>query len=139
MTKLAHAILATVLACTVAPAIAADEFIKGVYVESPKICAEAQKDLQAVIDGSNLLLSSSGFDALEYNCVFIDVKRHPSQEKAWLVAGICEAPDNMKPDMFAIVERQAGQLDVMSMEDDDDGEDDGLSGTYHYCEGVKLP
>jgi hypothetical protein len=139
MTMLPRTVLATVLACSAAPAIAADEFIKGVYVESAKICAEAQKDLQAVIEGSNLLLSSSGFDALEYNCVFIDVKQHPSQEKAWLVTGICEAPDNMQPHMFAIVERQAGQLDVVSMEDGDDGEDDGLSGTYHYCEGVKLP
>ena len=139
MTKFARAILATVLSCTVVPAIAADEFIKGVYVESPKICAEAQKDLQAVVDGSNLLLSSSGFDALEYNCAFVDVKRHPRHEKAWLVSAICEAPDIMEPDMFAIVERRAGQLEVVSMEDSDDDEDDGLSGTYHYCEGVKLP
>jgi hypothetical protein len=134
-----RAALAGLLACTVTPAIAADEFIKGVYVESPKICAQAQKDLQAAIDGSNLLLTSRGFDAIEYNCAFIDVKPHPRQEKAWLVSGICEAPDIMEPDMFAIVERQAGQLDVVSMEDSSDGEDDGLSGTYYYCEGVTLP
>lgn len=133
------AVAAAVLSLAVSPAIAADAFIKGVYVESPKICAEAQKDLQAVIEGSNLLLSSRGFDALEYNCAFVDVKEHPRQEKAWLVSGICEAPGIMEPDMFAIIERQEGQLEVVSMEDSDDGEDDGLSGTYYHCEGVALP
>ena len=133
------ALLAGLLACTVTPAGAAEEFINGVYVESPKICAQAQKDLQAVIEGSNLLLSNRGFDALEYNCAFVDVKAHPRQEKAWLVSGICEQPGIMEPDMFAIIERQAGQLEVVSMEDSDDGEDDGLSGTYYHCEGVKLP
>jgi hypothetical protein len=133
------AVLATVLACTAAPAVAADAFIKGVYVESPKICAEAQKDLQAVIEASNLLLSSRGFDAIEYNCAFVDVKEHPRQEKAWLVTGICEEPGIMEPDVFAIIERQDGQLEVVSMEDSDDGEDDGLSGTYYHCEGVALP
>ena len=133
------AVVTTALAFSVSPAIAADAFITGVYVESPKICAEAQKDLQAVIEGSNLLLSSGGFDALEYICAFVDVKAHPRQEKAWLVGGICEEPGIMEPDMFAIIERQEGQLEVVSMEDSDDGEDDGLSGTYYHCEGVALP
>lgn len=135
----ARVVLAGLLTCMVTSAIAADEFIKGVYVESPKICAQAQKDLQAVIEGSNLLLSSRGFDALEYNCAFVDVRPHPRQERAWLVTGICESPGIMEPDMFAIIERQAGQLEIVSMEDSDDGEDDGLNGTYYHCEGVKLP
>jgi hypothetical protein len=121
-------------------AFAADDFIRGIYLESDKVCEQAKKEsLEKVAEEGNLILSDRGFDTNEYNCAFVQVSKHPRQEKAWLVSAICEEPGLMSPDIFSIVERQAGQLEVASMEDGDDGEEDGLSGTYHLCEGVKLP
>lgn len=130
--------IAAVLMVQSAAAFAGDDFIKGVYLESQKLCADARKDsLDKVIEASNLILTARGFDALEYNCAFVQVSEHPRQPSAWLVTAICEEPDHMSPELFAIIERQAGQLDVTAMTDKD-GEN-GLSGTYHLCEGVKLP
>lgn len=119
---------------------AADSFITGVYLESQKLCADARKDsLDKVVADGNMMLTEQGFETVEYNCAFIQVSAHPRQPKAWLVTAICEVPEHFSPDVFSIFERQAGQLEVASLEDGDDGEEDGLSGTYHLCEGVKLP
>ena len=123
-----------------AAASAADGFISGIYLESEEICADARKSsLQKTVEDGNMILSARGFDAMEYNCAFVQVSKHPRQEKAWLVTGICEEPGLMSPDVFSIIERQAGQLEVSSMKDDEDGEEDGLSGTYYRCDGVTLP
>jgi hypothetical protein len=135
-----YLLLSVGLALSSSAAYAADDFITGVYLETEKLCADARKDsLQKVIEEGNLILSERGFDSIEYNCAFVQIAKHPRQPKAWLVTALCEEPGLMAPDVFSIIERQAGQLEVVSMEDDDDGEEDGLSGTYHYCEGVKLP
>lgn len=132
--------LAAVLLIPATVARAADSFITGVYLESAKICAEAKKSsLDKVVADGNMMLTERGFETVEYNCAFVQVSAHPRQPKAWLVTAICEEPEHFSPDIFSIVERQAGQLEVSSMEDGDDAEEDGLSGTYHLCEGLKSP
>ncbi|MDW6022794.1 hypothetical protein SAZ10_13605 [Mesorhizobium sp. BAC0120] len=145
MGSLSYAV-AAFLVLAPAAASAADNFISGNYLRSEEICSNAKKNsLQNVIEDGNMVLSARGFDALEYNCAFVEVSKHPRQDKAWLVTAICEEPGLMSPDVFSIVERQSGQLDVTSMRDEvssikgSEGGEDGLSGTFYRCDGVTLP
>jgi hypothetical protein len=122
------------------PSQAQDGFIAGVYLESAKLCEQAKKEsLQTVIEASNLVLTSRGFESIEYNCVFLQVLKNPHMPSGWVVTAMCEEPGLAAPDMLSIVERQAGQLEIVSMADDDDGEADGLSGTWHRCDGIEAP
>jgi hypothetical protein len=132
--------VAALLVLAPAAASAADNFISGNYLKSEEICADAKKNsLQKVLEDGNMVLSARGFDALEYNCAFVQVTNHRRQKKTWLATGICEEPGLMSPDVFSIIERQPGQLEVSSMRDNEGGDGDGLSGTYYRCDGVTLP
>lgn len=43
------------------PALAADDFIEGVYLQSEELCTQARKDtLQTLIDAGNIVLSVHG-------------------------------------------------------------------------------
>lgn len=122
------------------PSNAQEGFIAGVYLESAKLCEQAKKEsLQTVIEASNLVLTSRGFDSVEYNCKFLEVLKNPHMPSGWIVTAMCEEPGLAAPDVLSIVERQIGQLEIVSMADDDDGEADGLSGTWHRCDGVEMP
>ena len=55
---------------------AADDFIKGVYLQSEELCAQAKKDsLQTVIEAGNIILTAHGLESIEYNCEFLQVTK----------------------------------------------------------------
>lgn len=62
------------------PALAADEFIEGVYLQSEELCAQARKDtLQTLIDTGNIVLSKNGLQGAEYNAnSFMSARRRVS-------------------------------------------------------------
>ena len=71
-------------------ASAADDFIKGVYLTSEELCAQARKDsLQSVIEAGNTILTSHGIESIEYNCEFVQVTK---ATRAPALAGQCRVP-----------------------------------------------
>lgn len=142
----------------VSPAVAADDFIKGVYLRSAELCAQAKKDgLQSIVEGNNMILTNDGFETIEFNCAFLQFVQHPRMPGGWVITSMCEEPDHAYPEMFSTVERRAGELDIAALsevngaadetepsaETDQPGADtsasSGLSGTYFFCEGVNPP
>ena len=134
----------------------AQETIKGVYMGSAELCAQAKKDgLQSVIENNFMILTDRGFETIEFNCAFLQFTKHPRMPAGWVVTSMCEEPDNAYPEMFSIVERQGrrvgsargadgGQSErgTSSREPAEGGEDavsSGLTGTYYLCEGVNRP
>ena len=58
------------------PASAAEDFIKGVYLQTQELCAQAKKDtLQTLIDAGNVILSADGLQSVEYNCEFVQITK----------------------------------------------------------------
>lgn len=122
------------------PALAADDFIEGVYLQSEELCAQAKKDtLQTLIDAGNIVLSAHGLQGVEYNCEFVQIskaKRSPS----WAVTAICQEPGYVFPDVLSVTQMNARQIDLVSVRPiDDESEASGNSGSYYLCEGVALP
>ena len=133
----------------------AQETIKGVYMGSAELCAQAKKDgLQSVIENNTMILTDRGFETIEFNCAFLQFVKHPGMTAGWVVTSMCEEPDNAYPEMFSIVERRAGELDVAALtevnrnaeppaeepaEGGGDAVSSGLTGTYYLCEGVTRP
>jgi hypothetical protein len=57
-------------------ASAADDFIKGVYVQSEELCANATKSgLDSVLQEGNVILTARGIEGVEYNCEFLQVMK----------------------------------------------------------------
>jgi len=121
------------------PASAAEEFIKGVYLQTEQLCAEAKQDsLQAVLEAGNTVLSSRGIESVEYNCEFVQVTR-ATLAPAWLVQAVCQEPGYLSPDVLTIVEMSPGQLDLVSVKPVDPESGGGNGGSYFLCDGVALP
>jgi len=119
-------------------ALAADDFIKGVYLESEALCAQAKSDtLQTVIEAGNVVLTARGLDSIEYNCEFLQVTR-ATRSPAWLVNALCQEPGHLFPDVLSVLEMSPTQLDLVSVKpaDPDGG---GNSGSYFLCDGVTMP
>ena len=132
---------ATVVALSVLPSVAdaADDFIKGVYLTSEALCAQAKKDtLQSVIEAGNTILTSNGIESIEYNCEFLQVTK-ATRSPAWLVNAVCQEPGYLFPDVLSIVEMSPTQLDVVSVKPVDPATDGGNGGSYYRCDGVALP
>ncbi|RUV49752.1 hypothetical protein EOB77_18205 [Mesorhizobium sp. M7A.F.Ca.MR.228.00.0.0] len=105
------------------PALAADDFIEGVYLQSEELCKQAKKDtLQTLIDAGNIVLSAYGLQSVEYNCEFLQISK-ATASPSWAVTAICQEP---------------GYL-VSVRPVDDESEASGNSGSYYLCEGVALP
>jgi hypothetical protein len=120
-------------------ALAADDFIKGVYLTSEDLCAQAKADsLQTVIEGGNLILTARGIDSIEYNCEFVTVTK-ASRAPAWLVQAVCQEPGYLFPDVLTITEMSPTQLDLVSVTPVDPESGGGNGGSYVLCEGVALP
>jgi hypothetical protein len=131
----ACAAIAALLVPTVASA--AEDFIKGVYLTSEDLCAQAQADsLQTVIEGGNLILTSNGIESIEYNCEFVQVTK-ASRSPAWLVNAVCQEPGYLFPDV--IVQLNPTQIDLVSVTPADPETGGGNSGSYYLCDGVALP
>jgi len=120
-------------------ALAADDFIKGVYLTSEELCAQAKTDsLQSVIEGGNLILTARGIDSIEYNCEFVTVTK-ASRAPAWLVQAVCQEPGYLFPDVLTITEMSPTQLELVSVTPVDPESGGGNGGSYVLCDGVAPP
>ena len=122
------------------PALAADDFIEGVYLQSEELCAQAKKDtLQTLIDAGNVILSADGLQSVEYNCEFVQVTK-ATRSPSWAVTAICQEPGFLFPDVLSITQMNATQIDIVSVRPTaDEGEQAGNGGSYYLCDGVSLP
>src|SRR5262245_2971913 len=106
---------AAALVMAPAAAMAADDFIKGVYLTSEELCAQAQADsLQSVIEAGNTILTARGIDSIEYNCEFLEVTK-ATRAPAWLVHAVCQEPGYLFPDVLSVLELSPTQLDLVSV------------------------
>lgn len=122
------------------PALAADDFIEGVYLQSEDLCAQAKKDtLQTLIDAGNIVLSAHGLQSVEYNCEFVQVSK-ATRSPSWAVTAICQEPGYVFPDVLSVTQMNPKQVDLVSVRPiDDESEASGNSGSYYLCEGITLP
>ncbi|MER8415044.1 MULTISPECIES: hypothetical protein [unclassified Mesorhizobium] len=122
------------------PALAADDFIEGVYLQSEELCKQAKKDtLQTLIDAGNIVLSAHGLQSVEYNCEFLQISK-ATASPSWAVTAICQEPGYVFPDVLSVTQMNAKQIDLVSVRPvDDESEASGNSGSYYLCEGVALP
>jgi hypothetical protein len=122
------------------PALAADDFIEGVYLQSEELCAQAKKDtLQTLIDAGNIVLSAHGLEGVEYNCEFVQVSK-ATRSPSWAVTAICQEPGYVFPDVLSVTQMNPRQIDLVSVRPiDDESEASGNSGSYYLCEGVAPP
>src|SRR5687767_6016109 len=98
-----------------AQASAAEDFIKGVYLTSQELCAQAKKDsLQAVIEAGNTVLTANGIESIEYNCEFVQITK-ATRAPAWLVNAICQEPGYLFPDVLSVLEMNSTQIDIVSV------------------------
>jgi hypothetical protein len=138
MRMLTHATVAA-LALTPVAAVAAEDFIKGVYLTSEELCAEARADsLQSVIEAGNLILTARGIESIEYNCEFVTVTK-ASRAPAWLVHAVCQEPGYLFPDVLTITQMNETQIDIVSVTPLDPETGGGNGGSYTLCDGVALP
>jgi hypothetical protein len=118
---------------------AADDFIKGVYLQSEELCAQAKKDtLQSVIEAGNTILTAQGLESIEYNCEFLQITK-ATRSPAWLVGAVCQEPGYLFPDVLSVLEMSPTQLDLVSVKPVDPQSGGGNGGSYYLCEGVALP
>lgn len=136
-----------ILVCTAAAAaillptaaLAAEDFIKGVYLTSEDLCAEAKADsLQSVIEAGNLILTARGIESIEYNCEFVQVTK-ATRSPAWLVNAVCQEPGYLFPDVLSVVQLNETQIELVSVTPVDPEIGGGNGGSYTLCEGVSLP
>ena len=122
------------------PALAADDFIEGVYLQSEELCTQARKDtLQTLIDAGNIVLSVHGLQGVEYNCEFVQVSK-ATRSPSWAVTAICQEPGYVFPDVLSVTQMNPTQVDLVSVRPiNDESEASGNSGSYYLCEGVALP
>lgn len=137
--RLKQVVAAVSIACTAVPALAADDFIKGVYLQTEELCAQAKKDgLQTVIEASNIVLTSHGLESIEYNCEFLQVTK-ATLSPAWAVTAICQEPGYLFPDLLSIVQLNPTQIDLVSVKPADGDGNAGNTGSYYFCDGVAEP
>ncbi|MBZ9717613.1 hypothetical protein LB519_07100 [Mesorhizobium sp. AD1-1] len=122
------------------PALAADDFIEGVYLQSEELCTQAKKDtLQTLIDAGNIVLSAHGLQSVEYNCEFLQVSK-ATASPSWAVTALCQEPGYVFPDVLSVRQMNEKQIDLVSVRPvNDESEASGNSGSYYLCEGVALP
>ena len=119
--------------------MAADEFIKGIYLQTEELCAKAKKDgLEAVLDEGNLYLHAGGIDGVEFNCEFLDVKKAKSAP-GWVVTALCQEPGFAEPDILSVMQMSPTQIDLVSVKPVIPDQPAGNSGSYVLCEGVTAP
>jgi hypothetical protein len=136
-----RALILAVVAAFSAPvsAMAAEDFIKGVYLSSEELCAQAKKDtLQSVLDAGNTVLTAQGIESVEYNCEFLQITK-ATRAPAWLVSAICQEPGYLFPDVLSVVEMSPTQIDLVSVKPVDPESGGGNGGSYYRCDGVTMP
>ncbi|CAG1011097.1 hypothetical protein RHIZO_03919 [Rhizobiaceae bacterium] len=132
-------IIVAALMSVTASAAAAEDFVKGVYLQSEELCAQAKKEtIQAVIEGGNVLLTARGIEGIEYNCEFLQVTK-ANRAPAWLVNAICQEPGYVFPDVLSVTQMSPTQIDVVSVVGAGDEATPSNTATYQYCEGIAAP
>lgn len=133
MTMLAGALIAT------SAGAQAEDFIKGVYLQSEELCQQAKKEtIQAVIEAGNVLLTARGIEGIEFNCEFIEVKK-ATRAPAWLVHAICQEPGYVFPDVLSVTQMSPTQIDLVSVVGAGDEATPTNTASYQLCEGVAAP
>ncbi|MER8505462.1 hypothetical protein [Mesorhizobium sp. M0199] len=122
------------------PALAAEDFIEGIYLQSKDLCAQAKKDtLQTVIEGGNIVLSANGLESIEYNCEFLQITK-ATRSPSWAVTAICQEPGYVFPDVLSLTQMNPKQIDLVSVRPAaDESEQSGNGGSYFLCDGVAMP
>ncbi|ESX82405.1 hypothetical protein NKJ09_01965 [Mesorhizobium sp. M0189] len=122
------------------PALAAEDFIEGIYLQSEDLCAQAKKDtLQTVIEGGNIVLSANGLESIEYNCEFLQITK-ATRSPSWAVTAICQEPGYVFPDVLSLTQMNPKQIDLVSVRPAaDESEQSGNGGSYFLCDGVAMP
>ena len=122
------------------PAPAAEDFIKGVYLQSEDLCAQAKKDtLETLIDAGNIVLSARGLQSVEYDCEFLQITK-ATLSPSWAVTAICQEPGHVFPDVLSVTQLSPKQIDLVSVRPaEDESEASGNSGSFFLCDGVALP
>ncbi|RWO25013.1 hypothetical protein [Mesorhizobium sp.] len=122
------------------PAPAAEDFIKGVYLQSEDLCAQAKKyTLEALIDAGNIVLSARGLQSVEYDCEFLQISK-ATLSPSWAVTAICQEPGHVFPDVLSVTQLSPKQIDLVSVRPaEDESEASGNSGSFFLCDGVALP
>lgn len=115
------------------------DFIKGVYLQTEELCAQAKKDsLQTVLEAGNTMLSSRGIESIEYNCEFVQVTK-ATRSPAWLVNAICQEPGYLFPDVLSVTQMNDTQIDIVSVKPTGEESGGGNGGSYYRCDGVAMP
>jgi hypothetical protein len=121
------------------PAAAQDGFIRGVYLQSEELCAEAKRDsLRTVIEAGNVILTERGLESIEYNCESVSVTK-ATRAPAWFVDAICQEPGYLFPDVLSLTEMNETQIDIVSVKPVDEESGGGNGGSYFRCDGVEMP
>ncbi|MER9776418.1 hypothetical protein [Mesorhizobium sp. M0220] len=122
------------------PALAAEDFIEGIYLQSEDLCAQAKKDtLQTVIEGGNIVMSANGLESIEYNCEFLQITK-ATRSPSWAVTAICQEPGYVFPDVLSLTQMNPKQIDLVSVRPAaDESEQSGNGGSYFLCDGVAMP
>lgn len=117
---------------------AAQDMIKGVYSRSQEQCTAAKQDFQTFIENGETVLTPRGIEGIEYNCEFLDWKMATRSPGA-IVTALCEEPGYAYPQVFAMMPRGEGELELtLSLAEGASGEP-GNAGMYYLCEGVAVP
>lgn len=115
------------------------DFIKGVYLQTAELCAQAKTDsLQTVIEAGNTMLSSRGIESIEYNCEFLQVAK-ATRSPAWLVNAICQEPGHLFPDVLSVTQMNDTQIDIVSVKPGGEEAESDNGGSYFLCDGVTMP
>jgi hypothetical protein len=118
---------------------AADDFIKGVYLQTEELCTQARKEtLQTVIEAGNVILTANGLEGIEYSCEFLQITK-ARLAPAWLVHAVCQEPGYLFPDVLSVTQLNATQLELVSVKPADPESGGGNGGSYFLCENVGAP
>ncbi|MBX3577897.1 MAG: hypothetical protein KF723_11855 [Rhizobiaceae bacterium] len=116
---------------------AAQDMIKGVYARSPEQCTAAKADFQSFIENGEIVLTARGLEGIEFNCEFLDWKMATRSPGA-VVTALCEEPGYAYPQVFAVMPRGEGELELTLAVAEADGEATN-AGLYYLCDGVTMP
>ena len=135
----AKVVLSALALLAATPALAAGDFIEGLYLQSEPLCAQARKDsLQSVIEAGNTALSAYGLVSMEFNCEFFQIAR-ATTSPSWLVHALCAEPGYVFPDMLSVTQVSATEIELASIRPEMEVGPPGNGGAYVLCDGVTVP
>jgi hypothetical protein len=111
---------------------------QGVYVRSVEQCTAAKKDPQAFQESGEIVMNAEGMWAIEYNCQFVDWKPRKIGPGGVIIA-ICEEPGYATPEVYAVMPRGEGELELTVPISANQGEEPGNYGMWYLCDGLKMP